>query len=476
LLVAGAYATARAIETASSRWLVLAATLVGVGFLTKMLQALLVVPAFALAYLLAAPTTLRRRMVALCLAGAGLLVFAGWWVAVVELVPAQYRPYIGGSQTDSVLELTLGYNGLGRLTGEETGSVGGGMGWGQTGWSRLFGSDIGGQVAWLLPAALILLAAGLWATRRAPRTDRTRAAYLLWGGWLLVTGLVFSFMAGIFHAYYTVALAPAIAALVGMGAHDLWRRRNQLWARATLSATVGVTAIWSYVLLGRSPDWQPWLRGLVLAAGAGAALALLAVPRATRRVAMPVAAVALVAVLAGPTAYAVQTAATPHSGAIPAAGPAVSAGSGQPPPGLAGGQLPGGAGTARPGGAAGLLDASNPSAELVALLERDSDSYTWVAAAAGSNNASGYQLATGDPVMAIGGFNGSDPSPTLQEFQQHVADGRIHYFIGGGSMRANGGGSAAQQIAGWVAANFTPTTEDGKTVYDLTSATAATTT
>ena len=149
----------------------------------------------------------------------------------MELVPASARPYIGGSQHNSILELILGYNGFGRLTGNETGSVGGGGGggtgmWGQTGWSRLFDSEIGGQVAWLLPAALILLAAGLVVTRRRPRTDRTRAALLLWGGWLLVTGLTFSFMAGIFHAYYTVALAPAIGALVGIGATLLWRRRD----------------------------------------------------------------------------------------------------------------------------------------------------------------------------------------------------------------------------------------------------------
>ena len=169
-------------------------------------------------YLLAAPTTLRRRVLHVLGAGLALLVSAGWWVAVVELVPDSWRPYIGGSQTNSVWELIWGYNGLGRLTGDETGSVGGGGGWGETGIGRLFTADIGGQIAWLLPAALALGVAGLVAVGRAPRTDLRRAALLLWGGWLVVTGLVFSLMAGIFHAYYTVALAPAIAALVGIGA------------------------------------------------------------------------------------------------------------------------------------------------------------------------------------------------------------------------------------------------------------------
>ena len=117
----------------------------------------------------------------------------------------------------------------------------------------------------------------------------------------------------------------------------------------------------------------------------------------------------------------------------------------------------------------GLLNASEPSAVLRELLERDSASYTWMAATIGSNNASGYQLATGDPVMAIGGFNGSDPSPTLAQFQRYVAEGRIHYFLGGGGFRANGGSSASQEIAAWVAESFTAQTVDGVTVYDLST-------
>jgi 4-amino-4-deoxy-L-arabinose transferase-like glycosyltransferase len=504
LLAAGAYATVRAVERAGTGWLLLAAACVGVGFLTKMLQALLVVPAFAGAYLLAAPASLRRRVGQLALAGLVLVASAGWWVAIVELVPASMRPYVGGSQTNSVLELTLGYNGLGRLTGDETGSVGGapgGMGWGQTGWTRLFGAEVGGQVAWLLPAALVLLAAGLWLTRRAPRTDRTRAAFALWGGWLLVTGLVFSFMKGIFHAYYAVALAPAVAALVGMGTIVLWRRRHRVAAAATLAASCALTALWSWVLLARSPHFVPWLRGAVLVAGLAAAAGLLGVARLglPRRAVLAVAVAGLVAALAGPAAYALDTAATQHAGAIPSAGPAVAAatGPGRGPGGFPGGGFPGqgpaggfdggfpgqtpgpqGGGLAGPpgggGGMGGLLNGSRPSAELVALLERDAGSYTWVAATVGANNAAGYQLATGDPVMPIGGFNGSDPAPTLARFQQLVAEGKVHYFIGGGMGGMGGGGTAAQEIAAWVADSFTATTVGGVTVYDLTTATATT--
>ncbi|MFU8876085.1 ArnT family glycosyltransferase [Micromonospora sp. SL4-19] len=522
LLVAAAYATVRAVETASTRWIVLAGALVGLGFLTKMLQAFLVIPVFAGVYLLAAPTGFWRRIRQLLLSGLAVVVSAGWWVAIVELAPAGARPYVGGSQHNSILELTLGYNGLGRITGDEEGSVGpgrmggGGPFSGQTGLLRMFDTEVGGQISWLLPAALILLVAGLVLAGRAARTDRSRAGLLLWGGWLLVTGLIFSLMSGIFHAYYTVALAPAVGALVGIGATLLWRarttpaaapdRRRAFAATGTLAITLAVTAWWSWHLLGRSADWHPWLRSAVLVVGLAAAALLLLVDRLPRRVAPVVLALGAAAALAGPVAYSLQTASTAHTGSIPSAGPFVQGafgpgrggfpgggpngafpgfpggqdGTGQNGTGQNGvgqnggtgrnGQFPGGAGrSARGGGMGGLLDAREPSAELKALLEAGADDYTWVAATVGSNNASGYQLATERPVMPIGGFNGSDPSPTLAQFQRYVADGRIHYFIGGGGFRANGGSNASQEIATWVAEHFTAKTVDGVTLYDLSS-------
>jgi 4-amino-4-deoxy-L-arabinose transferase-like glycosyltransferase len=445
LLVAGAYATTRAVERGSWRWLALAGACVGFGFLTKMLQAFLVLPAFGVAYLLAAPISLGRRLAHLGVATAAVIVSSGWWVLLVTLWPGS-RPYIGGSQTNSVLELALGYNGLGRLTGDEVGSVGGG-GWGQSGWFRLLGSEMGSQIAWLLPAAVVLGAAGLWLTRRAPRTDPTRAALLLWGGWLVVTALVFSYMNGIIHAYYTVALAPAIGALVGIGSILLWRRRSDALAAAVLAGVVGLTAIEAYVLLDDTV-----LRMAVLVGGLAAAALLFLAPNLADRARTGVAALAVLAALAGPAAYSVATAATPHTGAIPTAGPAAAA-------------LPfGGRGVA--GGMGGLLDATTPGDDLVALL-KNSGGYRWAAATVGSNNAAGYQLASGVAVLAAGGFNGTDPAPTLAEFQAYVHNGAIHYFLGDGAM--SGGGDAAAQVAEWVAANYDATTVDGVTVYDLSS-------
>jgi 4-amino-4-deoxy-L-arabinose transferase-like glycosyltransferase len=487
LLVGSAYATLRAVESVTHpvRWLALAGALVGLAFLTKMLQAFLVLPALGLVYLLFAHTSLLKRLGHLVVGLGAMLASAGWWVAIVSLWPASSRPYIGGSQDNSILELTLGYNGFGRLTGNEVGSVGGGGGnggmWGETGLGRLLSDEIGGQIGWLLPTALLLLVAGLWFTRRAARTDLVRASLVIWGGWLVVSAVTFSFMAGIFHAYYTVALAPAIGALVGTGAWLLWQHRTSLVASGVASAAVSLTTVLSFFLLGRTPDFLPGLRWVVLFAGLVIALAVAGLGRLPRRLAGGLAAAALVVSLAGPTAYAVETAATPHTGSIPSAGPATTGGFGGMPTGTPpttqrqGGAPTGGAPTG--GGAGGLLNGSESTDTITALLQEDADRYTWVAAAVGSNSASGYQLASEEPVMAIGGFNGSDPSPTLVQFQSYVAAGEIHYFIAGGGfgggMGGNqvGGSSASSEIAAWVDANFTASTVDGVTLYDLSAST-----
>ena len=518
LLVLAAWAVTIATEKASWKWLVLAGVFVGFGFLTKMMQAYLVLPAFVAMYFLAANTTIGKRILHLLAAFAAVIVSSAWWIVIVELWPADSRPYIGGSENNSILNLLFGYNGFGRITGNEAGSVvGGGQtpgagAWGETGINRLFTSSYGGQISWLLPAALLLLLAILIATLRAPRTDRLRAAAIGWGGWLIITGLVISLSQGIIHEYYTVALAPAIGALVGIGAVWLWGERSNLWARVLLAATTGVTAWWAWVLLSRSNTFLPWLAPAVLIVGIGAAAGMLGLHWLSARGALVIAAAALIAGLAGPAAYAVNTAMTPHEGSLPTAGPAVAGGrfgpgggrgpggaggpggqNGQTPPGglppaggLPAGGFPGGGGAGGPvggtGGAGGLLNGSTPTAELTALLSANADQYTWVAATVGANRGAGYQLATGKPVLAVGGFNGSDPSPTLAEFQALVAAHKIHYGIAGGDGPGGGGGpggpassGSASEISTWVQSNFTATTVGGVTVYDLTAPTSGTT-
>ena len=328
LITAAAYATVRGVEDGRSRWIVLAGTLVGFAFLAKMLQAFLVVPAIGLVYVVAAPGDIWRRIRQLLYGGVALALSAGWWIMVVQLTPASDRPYIGGSQNNSLWNLIFGYNGFGRLTGNETGSVGGGAtaggNWGPTGLTRLFGAEMGTQASWLLPAALILLVSGLIVTRRARRTNRTRAALLLWGGWLVVTGLAFSLGKGIIHPYYTVALAPTIGGSIGVAGALMWANRDRTAARLILAVTVGVTAAWSFVLLGRTPAWLPWLRPLVLATGALAVAGILGWNLVDRRARSFAVASVAVAALVAPLAYTIDTVRTPHSGSIPSAGPAGS--------------------------------------------------------------------------------------------------------------------------------------------------------
>lgn len=447
LLVAAAYCVQRACAPDAGRWwLVAVGALAGFAFLAKMLQAFLVLPAFAAAYLICAAAPLRTRLLRLGAGIAALVVSGGWYLLLVELWPAEHRPFIGGSQNNSIVELALGYNGVGRLTGAETGGLGN-LNF-DVGWGRLLGNGMGADIGWLLPAALICAGAGFVLTRRAPRTDPTRAALIIWAGWLVVTAAVFSYANGIVHSYYTVALAPAIAACLGIGSELLWRNRNRPPAATTLAATVLVTITLAVVLLARRPDWMPWLRPSIAVVGVTAAALLLVSGRLPRPLESLVAVLAATAVLAGPVAYSVATAAAPHRGAIPMVGP--SRGDFGP----------------------AFLDAPEPAPELTALLTDGAAGYTWPAAVVGSNNAAGYQLAAGVPVMAVGGFNGTDPAPTLDEFRGLVADGRIHYFIESHIMASSrtdhGGSEAAVHIADWVVQNFAPRTVGGTVVYDLT--------
>ncbi|WP_367129764.1 MULTISPECIES: ArnT family glycosyltransferase [Streptomyces] len=521
LMVCAVACVLRALEAGRTAWLLLAGLCFGLAFLTKTLQAWLILPPLAVLYAVCAPGRPLRRVGQLLLAGLVTVVSGGWWVAVVELWPAGSRPYIGGSQHNSFLELTFGYNGLGRINGNETGSVGGGGHgpggggggrWGDTGILRLFGPDMGGQIAWLLPAAFALLVAGLVLTRRAGRTDIRRAAFLAWGGAMLMTFGVFSFMSGIFHQYYNIALAPYVAALIGTGAVLLWERR----AFAVLAAVVAGTGGWAYVLLDRTPQWLPWLKWAVLLGGVVAGCALLGARRVP--VARVAVALSVASALAAPLAYTLNTVRTPHGGSIVTAGPAVkgagrfgggggggggggirgswgaperrgsggfagpggpggragSAGSmGKPPRGERAPGVPGGPGGGPGGGMGGLLGGSRVSAAAAAAVKKGASEYRWAAAAVGSQNAASYQLATQVPVMAVGGFNGSDPSPTLRQFEAYVKAGKVHYFIaaGGGEMRGGGRGgteSASAGIAAWVAAHFTKVTVGGATLYDLT--------
>jgi len=513
LLVAGAYCLVRAVEGASTRWVLAVGTMIGFAFLAKMMQAFLVLPAFGLVYMVAAPTTLRRRLWQMLAGAAAIVVSCGWWVAIVALWPVGSRPMIDGSPDNNIFNLIFGYNGLGRIFGASgPGGGGGGANFsGPTGALRLFDSEMGAQASWLLPAALIALATGLWLSRRAPRTDRTRAALLLWGGWLLVSGVVFSFGSGVIHTYYTVALVPAIAALVAITGSLLWRERHTPLARRVAASTVLVTASWSWALLDRTPQWESWMRVLIPVSAAIAVVGLLAAP-ALRRLgrrggwaSVAIAVAAAVACLAGPVAYSAQTITTAHTGSTPSAGPGSSMGAGGlggapggkdfGAHGAGGAGLPGGArglpgakagavpnasrgaaptgsvqlfgasgsssaktgragGVGGGGGAGGAGAMTSVSVAVKKALESDAGSFRWVAAVSGSQTAATLELATGgEPVMAIGGFSNEGGRLTLAEFQRYVRAGDIHYYFassggaGGGVGGGPGGGTGSSSIS-----------------------------
>ncbi len=257
LLAGGAYALVRGLETDRLRWLALAGVLVGLGFETKLIQAYLVLPAFAVTYAIAGPGSVRRRVAGLVVAAASVTVASAWWVIPMTLLPASARAYVGGSTDGTALNLILSYDGLGRIFGATGGSGGPGNGGGFSGTPgilRLFNAELGGQIGWFLPMALVGLVAGLIARWRAARTDLARAGFLMWGLWLAVHVAVFSFMSGIIHSYYVVAMAPAVGALVGGGVVAMWRARERFpWAGILLGlAMVGSAGI-ALMLLDRTP-------------------------------------------------------------------------------------------------------------------------------------------------------------------------------------------------------------------------------
>jgi 4-amino-4-deoxy-L-arabinose transferase-like glycosyltransferase len=468
LLTVAAYCLTRAVATASWRWLAAVGAVMGAAFLTKMLQGFLVLPGFGAAYLLAAQTSWRNRVLHLAGAIGALVASAGWWVAIVALIPAESRPYIGGSTDNSVLNLALGYNGFSRILGRDSGAEK----WGgaafrpmsaATGAHRLFGGEFGNEISWLLPVALFVVGFGAYLAVRRQLSRDECAALVSWGGWLLVTGLVLSFMHGTVHPYYTVALAPAVAALVGLGSIWAWRTRSRWDGRIALVCMLALAGWWSVVLLNRNhfgPSWVPWAVAALSVVGAAAALL------GVRRVAAAGVIVGALGATAGSVAFSLATVLTPHHGAIPNAVSVLSHTSDR----TAEAQR---LAAAFAGGGWTGDEASN--GELAALLAA---AHTpWSAATNGSQSAAVLELASGTSVMAIGGWNG-DPAPTLDQFIDDVHAGKITYYVEAGKggaakpqgrvIRAeNHTASHARDIADWVAAHYQPTTVGDSLVYRL---------
>lgn len=505
LLVASAWALLRSLENGSYRWMAFAASLIGLAFLTKYLQAYLVLPGYALVFGFSANTSLRRRLIGLAVALATVLVTSGWWVAIVQLLPAGSKPFIGGSTTGSPLDLIFGYDGLGRIFGASgPGGAGGGAGGGgfsgDVGLLRLFNDQMFGQIAWLIPLAIVCLIVGLFRRRWAHRTDRALAGCLLWGSWFVVTAVVFSYMSGIIHSYYAVALAPAIAALVGAGLVDLWGVRLRIWLGGIAVGIVCLGSAWfGATLLDRTPGFVPGLGPVAIALAAlallvlvGMSLPALAEMAVVKKIALAAAGVGVFATLLAPAAYAIDTTGIAYGGGDPHPGPGTTTTLAGAPGGgvLPGGSLTGGGpggslaggpptsgqqATGLPGDGGGLGGNSSDTA-LLNYLVANRGSATWIVAADSAQEAGSIELATGLPVMAMGGFTGSDPAPTLAQLEGYVASGKLRFVLeSGGTGGGLGGGGLGSDTSSardsWVTSTCKLVSYGGSaTLYDCAGA------
>jgi 4-amino-4-deoxy-L-arabinose transferase-like glycosyltransferase len=460
LLVAAAYLGARAVESGRLVTLLGTAVLVGLAFDTKMLAAAIVVPGIGLAYLFLVRHPWRTRLLHAALAAVVLVVLSGAWITAVELTSAGNRPYVGSTSDNSALSLALGYNGLGRVTGQEGGtSTGGGLGGafsGVPGAWRLLNDALGDQGAWLLPLALVGGISALMAAI-ALRRRRQLAALVVVGGWFVAAGLVFSYSSGIIHTYYLSALAPATSALAGIGAVSLWRdaRRGGAWVALPIVA-VAATA-WLQLDLLRRSGYQSWLQAIVLLAAvfAVAALAALSIAgafggRLRRLVATAAVGVALLAFLAAPTVWSATTFQSAVNGVFPGAGPNYASGAG-------GGGFALGGGFGRTGGGGfgptgGNVSPGVGSSDLQSALDyvESHGAATRFGLIVTSEQQAASAVIAGEPVAAMGGFTGRETVLTAEYLARLIRSGEARYFLLGSSGGFAGPGGSSNDAVSTV--------------------------
>ena len=487
MLTAGGYAFLRSLEGKRPLlWLGLSGLFTGLAFNTKMLQGLMVLPTMVVVYLVFAKPPIVTRLLHLMFAGVITTMSTLWWSVLVWLTPAGSRPWVGSTNDNNIWSLIFGYNGLGRLLGGHGGGGGpsggmggtttgstmqtiadgagmmpGGMGGGpggghgpggtgfggQTGIFRIFNNDFGPNIAWLLVLALAGGGLMLWILRKTPRTNRGRAAVIFWMLWLLIHIVIFSMTSGVIHPYYVVVMAPAVAALVGISLPFLWgaytRRKPYAWL---LPLLVGVTAVIAVMILGYAGTmtWLMWIVGLLGLTGMIGLLVNLYAPRRWLQNLAIITAIA--ACTLAPTVYTLATVNVAHTGSIPTAGPSSTAMRGS------------------------NNETSQANSQLVQYLLQHQNGATWLVAVASANESAAIQLTSGQPVMAVGGFNGSDTPLTLEQFKQLVKVGKVKYYAIGSHGRGGGGpGGGNNEIAAWVKQTGTVVNYGGSdvTLYEL---------
>ncbi|WP_338520786.1 glycosyltransferase family 39 protein [Candidatus Nanosynbacter sp. BB002] len=454
MLSASGYAFLRSLEGKRPLlWLSLAGLFTGLAFNTKMLQGLMVLPAMVLVYLVFAKPPIVTRFLHLIFAGVITTMSTLWWSVLVWLTPAGNRSWVGSTNDNNIWSLIFGYNGFGRLLGGRGGGPGGGHGpggtgfGGQTGIFRIFNNDFGPNIAWLLVLALAGGGLLLWILRKTPRTNRGRAAVIFWMLWLLIHIVIFSMTSGVIHPYYVVVMAPAAAALVGISLPFLWgaytRRKPYAWL---LPLLVGVTVAIAVIILGYAGTmtWLMWIVGLLGLTGMIGLLVNLYAPRRWLQNLAIIAAIA--ACTLAPTVYTLATVNVTHTGSIPTAGPNSTAMQGS------------------------NNESSQADSQLVQYLVEHQNGATWLVAVASANESAAIQLTSGQPVMAVGGFNGSDTPLTLDQFKQLVKAGKVKYYAISSHGRGGGGpGGSNNEITAWVKQTGTVVNYGGSdvTLYEL---------
>jgi 4-amino-4-deoxy-L-arabinose transferase-like glycosyltransferase len=420
LLVLAADAVSSAIVKGHQGFLVLAGVWVGLAFQAKMIEAWMLVPAFGLAYLLSAPGSLGRRLRQLLVAGAVAGVVSLSWMTAISLVPASQRPYVDGSHTDSIYQQVFVYNGFGRFGDQTPLQLLSGQSLGlelahapPPAPNRLLRGDLGRDTGWLLPAALAVAVWGIASRRRRTRLDPLRACFVLWGGWLIILAAVFSWTTTI-NSYYTGALTPALAALVGAAVACVWREhRSALARRIGLAVVVAGSVGYGAWLVSSAGVGAPgWLVPALIVVGLAAlGMALLSVGRRSDAVFASALTAGLLAVLLGP-AVASAVVVTRGQGSFDT--PFESA---------------------REAAAITQLLVKTPAnaAGTIPRLESVQNGATYLLATQTSAVASVFIYASGLEALPIGGFTGTIPSPTLGQLKADIRAGRFHLVLAGKS-------------------------------------------